>query len=266
MASFNMEPRSEGNDDRESLSPSEENLSISNNSTYQFRTISNSLSSSNKSLIHQVESAKQELAHHFQRYDRMLYNKYQQMLSQLDDILLSVNDLYKRRSELRETQGELEERLRSNQFSTMKGKMLEPLLAELSELEQSISRTEREVLVLAWNDSQLETAIEESCAVLERETVVRSYKERQVPVWSAGSRGDGDGQVMEAKGLAIDPENEDIYIADKKKNRIVIFNRDGEFQHNLTVDKMYKPHSVLLIDEHCFIACDIPGEQGWVQL
>ena len=115
---------------------------------------------SNKSLTEQVKSVKLELEHHFQLYHRMLYDKQEQIISQLDAVLMSANDLYKKRSELIQTQGELEEKVKSNRFHDMKVKMLEPLLAEMSELERSISRSEREVLELEWKDSQLEAAIE----------------------------------------------------------------------------------------------------------
>ena len=216
------------------------------------------LSNYNKSLRKQVESAKLELEHHFQLYHRMLYDKQEHIISQLDAVLMSANDLYKKRSELIQTQGELEEKVKSNRFHDMKVKMLEPLLAEMSELERSISRSERKVLELEWKDSQLEAAIEKSCVVLKNTSI--SYEDRQVPVWSVGSKRDGEGQVREARGLAIDSENEDIYIADWKNHLIVVFNRDGNFQRNIKVDKMNRPHSILLIDEYCFIACNIPKE------
>ena len=97
------------------------------------------LSISNE-LMKLVKASKDELELHFQHYYRLLYHKQQQLMSELDAILLSANDLYKKRSELKETQKELEEKIKSNQFHDMKTKMLDLLLAEMSELELAAVR------------------------------------------------------------------------------------------------------------------------------
>ena len=112
----------------------------------------------------------------------------------------------------------------------------------------------------------MEAAIENSCAISQGDPVASSttpdtstciaYKDRTVPVWSVGSYGAGDGQMNSTEGLAIDQENEEIYIADMENNRIVIFTKDGNFQRNLTIDDLTKPFTILIVEEHCFITCD----------
>ena len=86
-----------------------------------------------------------------------------------------------------------------------------------------------------------------------------SYEDRQVPVWSAGSVGSADGQLKEARGLSIDADNEDIYIADSKNNRIAVFNKEGLFERNISSKDINEPWTVLVpAGGNFFVSCNVP--------
>ena len=220
----------------------------------------------NSSLRKQVQSAKLELTDHFQNYHRMLYEKEQALISELDAILMSAHDLHEKKRELRQTRGDLEEKMKRNEFQAMKGKILEVVNAELCELELQLKVSEREVVELEWRDSELSGAIQNSCVVLKKDpTVIPNpiispnqptvpYSDRQVPLWSVGTIGSGDGQLDKPRSVAVDPENEDIYVADNANDRIAVFNNNGVFVRNFTVEGMKWPYGIVIDLEFCYIS------------
>ena len=218
------------------------------------------------SLRKQVQSAKLELTDHFQNYHRMLYEKEQALISELDAILMSAHDLHEKKRELRQTRGDLEEKMKRNEFQAMKGKLLEVVNAELCELERQLKVSEREVVELEWRDSELSGAIQNSCVVLKKDpTVIPNpiisptqstvpYSDRQVPLWSVGTIGSGDGQLDKPRCVAVDPENEDIYVADRDNHRIAVFSKDGVFVRNFTVEGMKWPFGIVIDSEFYYIS------------
>ena len=218
-----------------------------------------------KSFREQIQLAKQELNHHFQEYHRMLYGKEQSLISELDDFLISADDLHEKRRELKQTQGELEEKMKRNDFQVMKDKLLEVVNTELCELEHQLTFiNEREVIELEWRDSELLAAIRESCVVLKRDPTATTsliqdivpYTERQVPLWSVAISGPGDGQLHTPRCVAVDDENEDIYVADKDNHRMAVFNKNGLFIRNFTVEGMKWPYGIVIVSEFCYISTD----------
>ena len=216
---------------------------------------------SNESLKKQIQLAKQELTDHFQNYHRMLDKKEQALISELDAILMSADDLQKRR-ELKQTQCTLEEKMKRNEFQVMKDELLEVVNAKLRELECQVSASEREVVELGWRDSELLAAIRDSCIVLKREQTAKTsliqdlvpYPDRLVPLWSVGTRGSGDGQLENPRCVTVDAENEDIYVADDDNHRIVVFTKNGLFVRNLTVRRIKWPYGIVIVSDFCYIS------------
>ena len=215
-----------------------------------------------RSLREQILLAKQELTDHFHNYHRMLDEREQALMSELDAILISVDGLLEKRRELKQTQGELEEKMKKNEFRVMKDKLLEVVNTELCQLERQMSET----VELEWRDSELLAAIRESYVVLKRDqTAINSpiqdfvpYSERLIALWSVGTKGSGDGQLNNPKCVAVDTEN-NIYIADLNNHRIAIFTKDGLFVKNFTVEGMWWLYGIVIISEFCYISTNTPN-------
>ena len=212
---------------------------------------------SDSSLREQIQLAKQELTDHFQNYHRMLDEREQALMSELGAILMSADDLQERRRELEQTRGELEEKMKRNEFQAMKSKLLEVVNTELCELVRQMSET----VELEWRDSELLAAIRESCVVLKRvPTAINSpiqdfvpYSDRLVPLWSVGTRGSGDGQFDNPRCVAVDAES-NIYVADLNNHRIAIFTKDGLFVKNFTVEGMKWLYGIVIVSDFCYIS------------
>ena len=208
--------------------------------------------SGTRSLREQIQLAKQELEHHFQNYHRLLHEKEQALTSELDAILASVSELHEKRRELIDSETELEEKMKRNEFHLMKDKLLEVVSIKMTEIEHLVSVSEREEIKLEWKDSEMFAAIENSCIVTKQK--VSPSRKLQVSLKSVGTLGSRVGELCRPRSVAIDPENQDIYVADKEKHRIVIYNRNRIFVRNMSVESLKWPYAIVVVSDFCFVS------------
>ena len=81
---------------------------------------------------------------------------------------------------------------------------------------------------------------------------VPDYSLKKEPVLTAGKWGDGDNE-LKAAGIAIDEDNEFIFIADCGNSRVQIVSFEGQFMTRFGQDTLERPWGVTVSNEYVFI-------------
>ena len=85
-----------------------------------------------------------------------------------------------------------------------------------------------------------------------REWEVPDYSLKKEPVLTAGKWGNGDNE-LNAAGIAIEENNELIFIADWGKSRVQIASFEGQFMTRFGQDTLERPWGITVSIEHVFI-------------
>ena len=85
-----------------------------------------------------------------------------------------------------------------------------------------------------------------------REWEVPDYSLKKEPVLTAGKKGKGDNE-LNAAGIAIDEDNQHIFIADCDNSRVQIVSYEGQFMSRFGQDTLKKSWSITVTNEHIFI-------------
>ena len=85
-----------------------------------------------------------------------------------------------------------------------------------------------------------------------REWEVPDYSLKKEPVLTAGKFGNGDNE-LNAAGIAIDEDNQLIFIADCGNSRVQIVSFEGQFMTSFGQDTLQKPWGITVSKEHVFI-------------
>ena len=97
---------------------------------------------------------------------------------------------------------------------------------------------------------KLKSIIEEFGEVIEWE--VPDYSIKKEPVITAGKLGNNDNE-LKATGIAIDEDDQLIFIADCDNKRVQIFSSEGQFIGKFGQDKLKLPCGIAVSNEHVFI-------------
>ena len=84
---------------------------------------------------------------------------------------------------------------------------------------------------------------------------IRDYKKIGDPVAVFGKHseeGSSPGVFQKPRGMAINPENNDIYICDAGNNRIQVYNKSFEFLFQFS-DKMNAPHGICIKQNKIYV-------------
>ena len=85
-----------------------------------------------------------------------------------------------------------------------------------------------------------------------REWEVPEYSLKKEPVVTARKWGDGDNE-FQAKGIAIDEDNQLIFTADCDNSRVQIVSFEGQFMTRFGQDTLKSPWGITVSKEHLFI-------------
>ena len=71
-----------------------------------------------------------------------------------------------------------------------------------------------------------------------------------------GGRGSGDGQFLSPFGIAINEDNEDIYVGDLKVNRVQVFSKQYSFVSQFGNGILHLPRDIKLTKNNIFVLCE----------
>ena len=105
---------------------------------------------------------------------------------------------------------------------------------------------------LTWRVDELKDCINKMCRCDQQILVYNEDTQYQLK-WSKCEY--GDNQLNRPWGLATNPMNENIYVADQFNHRVQIFSREGERIRSVKDEEMKNPLNILIHNQSIYVQC-----------
>ena len=205
-------------------------------------------------LVEQVEREKEKTRDTFQRLHSLLVIREKGLLRELDGVVVEARqELKEKRELLQELQAakELgEQKLTNNPLKELLEKHLQNIEDQIREdSSKPLNVTWVEV---EWKREQLEQSIVGVSKVVkmkERPFRTEDYSLKLRPVWY--HEGTGSSVIEDPRQLAIDTISGNIFVADRKTNKIQVFDKAGHYLYHILTPQ--GPVGLCLSDEFIFI-------------
>ena len=212
------------------------------------------------SFLSRVERVRSDIQTKFLRAHRVLQAREADLLAELErladeytgeGIMLQIKRLSSSKDALRDS-------LTENENKEVLYQSLAPINARIAELEIKVQRAKDtyKSVSLEWDvelDKRLSVAGEIRLNAVKEG--IRDYKKIGDPVAVFGKHseeGSSPGVFQKPQGMAINPENNDIYICDAGNNRIQVYNKSFEFVFQFS-DKMNAPHGICIKQNKIYV-------------
>lgn len=204
------------------------------------------------------------LQNKFESLTLQVETNFKKMSTLLDErknyILTALNELHRKYqvedaerleklTQIKATQEKLQKEL--DQFGNILDEMNAKCEKEIKELENNAP-----FLELEWNLAELQEAIQLSCTILDKKPPPL-YLKKAMPVWRSENKSPlGLSMHKKRNGLALDPENGDIFVVTEAINRIEVFNCKGEFLRIINPIELKMPWGIIVENHCCYVSCD----------
>ena len=221
--------------------------------------VSNKLQSKVNSFREMIERKKLEVRRVSKEIRSLIEKKEEEIIRELDAIWEEVNTrMEKKKTETQKKIYELES----------KKKEIDKILLELNPTEtqfplqfsEAIERAKEEMDIdipnvkLTWRVDELKDCINRMCRC-DQQILVYNEDTRYQLKWSKCEEGSGDNQLSCPCGIATNPMNENIYVADQLNHRVQIFSREGEWIRSVKDDEMKIPQNILFHNQSIYVQC-----------
>ena len=96
---------------------------------------------------------------------------------------------------------------------------------------------------------RIRKAIEETDLI----ELIPEYVGRENPVLKKCSKGSGNGEFMNPKGISIDRITNEVFIADYSNSRIQVLNTEGEYLRSFGTDHLKEPRGICVSQDGVFV-------------
>ena len=220
--------------------------------------VSNKLQSKVNSFREVIERKKLEVRRVCKEIKSLIEKKEEEIIRELDAIWEEVNTkMEEKKTETHKKIIELE----------IKKKEIDKILLELNQtateypqLSEAIEKSKREMDIdipnvkLTWRVEELKYCINRMCRC-DQQILVYNEDTRYQLKWSKCEEGRGYNQLYCPFGIATNPMNENIYVADQSNNRVQIFSREGEWIRSVKDDEMKNPRNILFHNQSIYVQC-----------
>ena len=203
--------------------------------------VRNKLQSKMKSFREMIERKKLEVRRVSKEMRSLIEKKEEELIRELDSIWEEVNTrIEKKKTETQKKFKKMEEHRKGmeNIF-----RELNPISITFSQFSDTIDSVKREVDIdipnvkLTWRVDELKDCINRMCRC-DQQILVYNEDTRYQLKWSKCEEGRGNNQLYRPFGIATNPMNENIYVADKSNHRIQIFSKEGEWIRSVKIAKL----------------------------
>ena len=205
-----------------------------------------------------IERKKLEVRTVSKEMRRLIEQKEEAIIGELNTIWEEVSArMEKNTSETQTVIGELEDRKKEIEELFQKINQTE---TEFPELSKAIEKAKRKIDIdipnvkLTWRMDELEDCVNRMCRC-DQQNLVYNEDTRYQLKWSKCGGGRGDNQLYNPLGIATNPMNENIYVADQWNHRVQIFSRVGEWIRSVKDDEMKNPQNILLHNQSTYVQC-----------
>ena len=220
--------------------------------------VSNKLQDRMDTLRDVIDSKKSLVRLVSEEMKQLIEQKAQMIISELEAIWEDTNQRLKLKRD--------EVHRKIQDLNKLKMKM-EIILKELgqtprfNQIDEQIESVKREMDIdipfvkLNWKVEQLRDDINTLCSCEQR--IVKFGEDIPIPLkWSTCDRGEGNNQLKDPWGIAVDPITDRIYVADISANRVQIFSRDGHWIRCLRDEQMLQPKLIHITYYSILVQCN----------
>ena len=206
--------------------------------------VSTKLQSKVKLFRELIEKKKLEVRSVSKEMRNLIEKKEEELIRELDAIWEEM------RTRMQSTKSEVEEEM------TEVSEGINPL-DDISEKHNSVKREldfDIPSLILKWRVDELKDCIDTMCRC-EQQLLVYNKDPWYRLKWSKCEEGNGNNQLLRPAGIAINPMNENIYVADRFNFKVKIFSREGEWIRTVKDDEMMYPNNILFHNNSIYVEC-----------
>ena len=220
--------------------------------------VSNKLQSKVNSFREEIERKKLEVRRISKEMRSLIEKKEEEIIRELDDIWKEVCARMEKKKT--ETQKEIEEIENLRKEMERRLCKLNPASIQFSHISEGIDLVKREMDIdipnvkLTWRVEELKDCINRMCRC-DQQILVYNEDTRYQLKWSKCKEGRGDNQLYHPWGIATNPMNENIYVADNENDRVQIFSREGEWIRSVKNDEMKIPQNILFHNQSIYVQC-----------
>ena len=220
--------------------------------------VSNKLQSKVNSFREMIERKKLEVRRVSKEMRSLIETKEEEIIRELNAIWEELNAKMERKKvEIQTKIAAFEEKAREME------KLYEELSAESSPLfnvSEKVDSVKRKMDIdipnvkLTWRVDKLKDCINRMCRCDQQILVYNEDTQYQLK-WSKCKFGKGDNQLNSSWGIATNPMNENIYVADQCNHRVQIFSREGEWIRSVKDEEMKYPQNIIFHNQSIFVQC-----------
>ena len=220
--------------------------------------VSNKLQSKVNSFREMIERKKLEVRRASKEMRSLIETKEEAIIRELNDILKEVDTKLERKKA--ETQKEIEEIETLRKEMEKKFRKINLTSIQLNQISEGIEKAKREMDIdisnvkLTWRVDELKDCINRMCRCDQQILVYNGDTQYQLK-WSKCEFGTGDNKLNGPWGIATNPMNENIYVADQLNHRVHIFSREGEWIRSVKDEEMKNPQNILFHNQSIYVQC-----------
>ena len=220
--------------------------------------VSDKLQSKVNSFREMIERKKLEVRRVSKEMRSLIETKEEAIIQELNAILKEVNNEVETKKA--EIQGEIN-KIESHRMEMEKlFEKLSPNSGPLVNISDRLNSVKSEMDIdipnvkLTWRVDELKDCINRMCRC-DQQILVYNEDTRYQLKWSKCEYGSGDNQLNYPWGIATNPMNENIYVADQRNHRVQIFSREGEWIRSVKDEEMKYPLNILFHNQSIYVQC-----------
>ena len=220
--------------------------------------VSDKLQSKVNSFREVIERKKLEVRRVSKEMISLIEKKEEEIIRELDAIWKEVNTrIEKKKTETQKKIEEIENIRKGIERILCK---LNPGSIQFSYISEGIDLAKREMDIdipnvkLTWRVDELKDCINRMCRCVQQILVYNDDTRYQLK-WSKCEKGRRDNQLYYPWGIAANPMNENIYVADQWNHRVQIFSRKGEWIRTVKDHVMEYPENILFHKQSFYVQC-----------
>ena len=204
-----------------------------------------------------IERKKLEVRRVSKEMRSLIEKKEESIIRELETIWREVNAKMKKKTETQKDIRELESKKKEMVEILRK---FNPTETQFPQVSEAIERAKNEMDIdipnvkLTWRMDELKDCINRMCRC-DQQILVYNEDTRYQLKWSKCDEGRGDNQLYHPFGIATNPMNENIYVADQSNHRVQIFSREGEWIRSVKNDEMKNPQNILFHNQSIYVQC-----------
>ena len=219
---------------------------------------SNKLQNKVNSFREMIERKKLEVRRISKEMISLIEKKEEEIIRELETFWEELNTRVEERKT--ETQKKLESMEEHRKGMVNIFRELNPNSILFSQISDAIDSVKREMDIdipnvkLTWRVDELKDCINRMCRC-DQQILVYNEDTRYQLKWSKCEEGRGDNQLYRPWGIATNPMNENIYVADQSNHRVQIFSGEGEWIRSVQDGGMNWPENILFHNQSIYVQC-----------